>query len=720
MGCGSSSSAASRPEDKGKPAGRGEKPTPAPDAPKDESGPMSKEEEEALKELNGEPAFTHDKKTGDVKAAGDKSKKIGDDELFDEEKATGDKFMAVKPWKGAVVAPTSPPPNNPNEPEVNYKLEYVYGYRTYDCRQNLFFTPSGKLVYNAAALGISHDIGSNTQTFFGGGMLSKKAKLEVVGHDDDILCLAISPDRKCVATGQVGPKPTLCIWDADTCAPIKRIQVSNKDARGIACVAWSEDGQYLAFVDKHNDHNVYVYKSNGQPVYNEKSGPAEIFAIAWSKARGDNRFAIVGQKMIGFWEVGAPKQKKGTGHGGQTFSSVTFDPSGKCYAGAITGEVYTFDGQAMGGKKKAHQGTIHTMSYIDGKLITGGQDKKLIVWDAALSPILTISLPSIPRACDMKDGSYAIGMRNGTVAIYKGDKEEKIVMKSHHDGEVWGLEIAGEHVITSCDDNKIMVWDPKTRTNLAMGTLNKVAGGKQKYGASSLTAAADNQCARAVCYNPATGEVAFGLNDGTVQIRKKDDLDNTVKSIKAAERWIEFMAYSPSGEYLAVGTHSNTICVYTVPDYVLKGKLTAHKSSITSLDWSKDSKYIRSVCEAYELLFFKVPDCVQDTSGATSTRDIEWASQRTKLGWYVDGIFPPYVDGTHINGVDRSEDGKLIITGDDYGLVNIFRCPVYKDAKYKALRGHSEHVVRVKFGFGDSYIFSVGGQDKTLMQWKRC
>jgi hypothetical protein len=63
----------------------------------------------------------------------------------------------------------------------------------------------------------------------------------------------------------------------------------------------------------------------------------------------------------------------------------------------------------------------------------------------------------------------------------------------------------------------------------------------------------------------------------------------------------------------------------------------------------------------------------------------------------VDGIFPAGVDGTHINGVDFSQDGNLIATADDYGLVSIFRNPAVKGAKPICFRGHSEHVVRAKF-----------------------
>jgi hypothetical protein len=65
--------------------------------------------------------------------------------------------MAVKPWIGAVVEPDSHNPVNPSAPDVNYTLEYVYGYRCEDSRQNVFFNTSNQAVYMTAALGVILD-----------------------------------------------------------------------------------------------------------------------------------------------------------------------------------------------------------------------------------------------------------------------------------------------------------------------------------------------------------------------------------------------------------------------------------------------------------------------------------------------------------------------------------------------------------------------------------
>lgn len=129
--------------------------------------------------------------------------------------------------------------------------------------------------------------------------------------------------------------------------------------------------------------------------------------------------------------------------------------------------------------------------------------------------------------------------------------------------------------------------------------------------------------------------------------------------------------------------------------------MSKHNSFIVSVDWSVDSTYIRSVCGAHELLFFTPDNFAQDPSGASNTKGIDWATGHAKYGWLVDGIFPSGTDGTHINGVDFSKDGTLIATGDDYGLVNIFRNPCRGGHKPICLRGHSEHVVRVHFHKND-------------------
>lgn len=99
---------------------------------------------------------------------------------------------------------------------------------------------------------------------------------------------------------------------------------------------------------------------------------------------------------------------------------------------------------------------------------------------------------------------------------------------------------------------------------------------------------------------------------------------------------------------------------------------------------------------------------------------MKWATNSCTITWNTEGIFPPGTDGTHINTVALSGSGENFASGDDWGLVCIHRNPIRKTKHgLKAYRAHSEHVVRVTFDCGDKYIFSVGGYDQTLMQWRK-
>jgi len=633
----------------------------------------------------------------------------------------GEQAGACKPFTGAIVEPSKHPPHNPAVPDENYELEYVYGYRTYDSRQNLYFTANGKITYCTASVGVILDPQDNTQKFFAGGHSTKNRTKR--HHDNDIVCLSISPDRKYVATGQVGVKPVLNIWDAETGEFRCKYEMTEKNTRAIVCCSWSLDGRYVAFADKSEKYNVYVVESStGKLVQSDSNKNQQISDIGWSKKPGDLSFAMCGVKNIGFWTIGG-KIKKGTGHGARSFAALTYDTKGTCYAGSFAGEICIFPGSGMSKDVPVHKSSILTMCWSDNKLFTGSTDYTILIFDSAIKQINKIPMGSGPRSLDVHDDNILVGLRNGSICLVSQSQKQitDYFMKSHHDGEVWGLEVTEDgDVITTGDDNKVMVWKPNERKNKQIGVINEKAGPNIKLGASSMTSFPPNQCSRAVAVNPKTGEVALGLNDGDVQIRDLNNISSIKKTMKAADRWIEAIAYSPNGEYLAVGTHNSTIVVYTTDTYSQKGTLKGNSAAILSVDWSKDSRYIRTVSLSYEYLFYMVDGMKQDTSGASNTKGLEWTTQSCKFGWSVQGIFEDKADFSQVNGVAMSSDEKLIASGNDNSEVSIFRNPCLKGSKSKKLYGHSEHVVRVKFGLNDQYIFSVGGQDKTLMQWKKC
>lgn len=250
-----------------------------------------------------------------------------------------------------------------------------------------------------------------------------------------------------------------------------------------------------------------------------------------------------------------------------------------------------------------------------------------------------VAVEAAPRSVDLFNGVLLLGMKNGSIAqmamTADGSAEPNIIMKSHCDGEVWAMEVIdfedeSKRVITAADDNRLLVYDPLARTVLCEGRVSAAKKSKKKKGkAGGFKGGASTQSSqppecqcRAVAYSASLQDLAVAQNNGIVTIRSIDwdkvnageagALDNVTKTlfktVKKAE-WIEAMSYSPCGEMLAVGSHDNFIYVLdTKKKYSEKTmrKLTGHSSFITSFDWSIDSKWIRSNCGAYELLFYNV------------------------------------------------------------------------------------------------------------------
>lgn len=99
------------------------------------------------------------------------------------------------------------------------------------------------------------------------------------------------------------------------------------------------------------------------------------------------------------------------------------------------------------------------------------------------------------------------------------------------------------------------------------------------------------------------------------------------------------------------------------------------------MDWSLDSKYLRAVDQAYAKIFYDVESCQQVNDGQSTLIDPAiWATSTCKLGWEVAGVFPNGADGTDINHVCANRNRTMVVTGDDFSSINVYRFPVLKNS----------------------------------------
>jgi len=76
-------------------------------------------------------------------------------------------------------------------------------------------------------------------------------------HIDDVTAIAFSPDKRLVATGEIGAKPMICIWDAVT-MQLKYPPIKGKLTKGIQALSFSSTGKTLAAVCIDVDNTVAV------------------------------------------------------------------------------------------------------------------------------------------------------------------------------------------------------------------------------------------------------------------------------------------------------------------------------------------------------------------------------------------------------------------------------------------------------------------------------
>jgi WD40 repeat protein len=223
--------------------------------------------------------------------------------------------------------------------------------------------------------------------------------------------------------------------------------------------------------------------------------------VAWSRKPDDLRFVTIGAKEIKFWNpADSTKKLAQKGIFGEReeqtfFSCAVFDTEGNCYTAGVNGSVYVWDSNnQLRSAFKAHDGEITALAHEQGKLITGGKDKKVAVFTANGQAPETLDKKfelftendgddhdhheanfAYPRSLDYYNGKVLVGLREGKILeidATTGDK--KLLMTSHHDGEAWGLELIPEEqtILTVGDDNKILAFDYGTRKLKGEGAVH--------------------------------------------------------------------------------------------------------------------------------------------------------------------------------------------------------------------------------------------------------
>jgi WD40 repeat protein len=697
--------------------------------------PLSREEAIA--------AYAHSREAGASAAASGEASADGERQLVVEQLVVDDSGEQAIPrfaFIGQFQEPSDHTDPQPAKPPVEASLEWIHGYRGWDCRSNVHSALGGDaFVYPAAGVVVVGKIDAS-------GKLSQRFFTQ---HDDDVLSVAVHPNGRYVASGQIGRMARVLVWDVET-LEVKQV-LEGYAARAARHVAFSGDGSVIAVAGEDDGHSVYLFswEASAKPVAVAKAGTGEVNGISLDHAgkrlitAAKNALCFYDRPSVGGKGVAEMKPTKVLMGGKgkiQTYWATVFLPDGRAIIGTHSGRIYEVDAGARSVSRShvAHKGPVASVDITRKAggcwLATSGKDGTVLVFDvrdgASIgSPVAKISDPSDSglwasvrgAAVNPAGTSVVFGTRGGSIksAAVSGGAVNTHV-RSHHKDELWGLTLAndGDTVITTGDDETVRLWSISKRKMIRSTSIGMMA---------RAVAMSPDGSTIAVGCGGRVGKIRTGYtgkDHGTIVVLSFPDL-HEVARVKPSAQWISDVAFSPDGSRLAVAAHDSTLYLLNATaGFKVAAKGTAAHSFISRVDFSEDGATCRVNTGDHELLYFDAKSGAHIPEGASSFKDTVWATVRTPLNWHVQGVWPSYADGTDINAVAVDAAQTMVASGDDFGRVNLFRFPCIEHDIWERveLHGHSSHVTNVVFGpadaEGNQHLISAGGNDKCIFQWK--
>ncbi|XP_022379703.1 echinoderm microtubule-associated protein-like 2 isoform X1 [Enhydra lutris kenyoni] len=635
--------------------------------------------------------------------------------IFSMEEGSVKMFLRGRPVPMLIpdeLAPTYSLDTRSELPSSRLKLDWVYGYRGRDCRANLYLLPTGEIVYFVASVAVLYSVEEQRQRHY-------------LGHNDDIKCLAVHPDMVTIATGQVAGTtkegkplpPHVRIWDSVSLSTLHVLGLGVFD-RAVCCVGFSKSngGNLLCAVDESNDHMLSVWDWAKEAKVVDGKCSNEAVLVATFHPTDPTLLITCGKSHIYFWSLEGGSLSKRQGlfekHEKPKYVlCVTFLEGGDVVTGDSGGNLYVW---GKGGNRitqavlGAHDGGVFGLCALrDGTLVSGGgRDRRVVLWGSDYSKLQEVEVPE-----DFGPVRTVAEGRGDT--LYVGTTRNSILQGSVHTGfsllvqghveELWGLAThpSRAQFVTCGQDKLVHLWSVESHQPLWSRVIEDPA--------------------RSAGFHPSGSVLAVGTVTGRWLLLDTETHDLVAIHTDGNEQ-ISVVSFSPDGAYLTVGSHDNLVYVYTVDQGGRKvsrlGKCSGHSSFITHLDWAQDSSCFVTNSGDYEILYWDPATCKQITS-ADAVRNMEWATATCVLGFGVFGIWSEGADGTDINAVARSHDGKLLASADDFGKVHLFSYPCCQPrALSHKYGGHSSHVTNVAFLWDDSVALTTGGKDTSVLQWR--
>lgn len=331
----------------------------------------------------------------------------------------GDQWMANPAWKKTaerMVTKSAKDKYVNVKPSSNLELDWVHGYRGFDCRNNLQYADQNghHIVFSAAALGIVQDNAATESEL--------RKQFHYLEHGDDIICLtsvfrqdaaATRETITLVASGEIGKSPAIYLY---AWSPTQKVFQSlaclkGFHTKGVAELAFSQNGNYLISIGVEYSVAVYnteVGSKNFSKMIASSQGPKDRICHVTSLGGSETEFVSCGEKHAVSWKLEKGtilKQEKVklSANKNKILLSITNSAGDGAIAATSEGDFFFIKGSSCAAveiNQSANQVghgkvAINALWSNDqgNVLLSGDKDGKIIVWSVAstgASPVMTL------------------------------------------------------------------------------------------------------------------------------------------------------------------------------------------------------------------------------------------------------------------------------------------------------------------------------------------
>ena len=438
------------------------------------------------------------------------------------------------------------------------------------------------------------------------------------GHDGDITSVALSPDSKFLATGQVGPNADVIVWSTVEKRLLYRFSEYDDD---VSNVLFSHDSRLIATICSSEVHpssrnkttsgvgstgvgesisKLIIWDSQTGMIVTSSVLRGKYGTISWANGHcsdgsaADYTLAVAGTDGIALCDVnpfeGSLRTRKvELGSTSRDFISMAFNQDGSCvFAGSMTGDIIRVGTRLLNVQGRSSQiamGGVKHLRPCHGGLLLATGDGTVAHFNGSMNSVgktvrLDSGITSIsPHRNATDDNDFIIGTSKGKVYRLNIENMDIQKLESFHCEGLTKVALIGENVCLTCGETgTVCTWDLRT-----MKQTKEFVGRNGRGERMSVTSLA-------ICEDI----ILTGWENGCVRALSRETLEEKWRLDDIDKGAISSIIVDGNRKFMMTGGSSGHTRMWSLADRRMVSDLSEHIREVTDLALINDDKWVVS------------------------------------------------------------------------------------------------------------------------------